>query len=184
MNSSTKKILIFIITANIILATGYIVIFWQIRSQSQKSSELQNTLDSSEQKNTKLDSLEKVLNDTAADRATLASFFLNPDDEVTFIEKIEQLAKTNNLDITTTNVSAKNDSNSSFQALEFQAVTTGSFNNNLLFIALLENLPYNIRIEGADFSATDAAVPAQGNKSVASKIVWKDNLAFQLTESK
>ena len=148
MKSHSVDILILIILCNLAALAGYYFSFQNIKAQTKAASSLIGTVDMSQQKDSHLGALRAVVKDTDGKRQQLATFLLSSDTEVSFIERIETLAKGSGLGVKTKSVSSVAGSMVGAKNFQMQIETTGSWSNTMYFLSQLENLPYDIRVQG------------------------------------
>jgi hypothetical protein len=92
------------------------------------------------------------------DIAKINGYLVSSGGEVDFIEKIENLARKQNLSSEITSVSIDNDKVLYKDGLEYLVLnlkTYGSWNSTFTFLSMLENMPYNISVEKAGFVYID-----------------------------
>jgi Tfp pilus assembly protein PilO len=156
MNFHSKKILIIIIACNIVAMVGYYFLFQYIKKQTTAASSLSSTIDLGQQKNSHINSLRSLVKDTESQRQHLATFLLSSDNEISFIEQIENLAKNSGLAVRTNNVSSLAGGAETTRVFQMQTQTVGSWSNTLYFLSQVENLPYGIKILGVSLNRQSA----------------------------
>jgi Tfp pilus assembly protein PilO len=157
MKFHSTKILILIVICNIVAIAGYYFLFQHIKTQAQAASLLINALDVSQQKDSRLNSLRSVIKDTQVQRQQLVTFLLSSDAEISFIEQIEALAKNSGLTEKTNNVSSVAGGADAIKTLQMQIGTTGSWNNTLYFLSQVENLPFDVHVQGVSINKASSS---------------------------
>jgi Tfp pilus assembly protein PilO len=150
--------------------------FQYIKTQTKAASALTSTLDLSQQKNSRLNSLRSVVKDTEAKRQQLVTFLLSGDAEIPFVEQVENLAKGSGLKEKTNNIFSVKGDTSTTKIFQMQLETTGSWSNNMYFLSQLENLPYDIHIQ-------DISLNNQSGVGKASSLSWTATFDINVTES-
>ena len=176
MKFQSIKILILMIVCNLAAIAGYYFLFQYIVTQTQSSSDLINTINLSEQKNSHLSSLRTMVKDTEEERQQLSGLLLSNDAEVSFIEQVETLAKKSGLESKTDSVSSVAGIASTTNIFNMQIETTGSWSNTMYFLNQIENLPYDIHIEGSSLNKQDLINNPAGS-------AWMATFNISVTES-
>jgi Tfp pilus assembly protein PilO len=167
MKTFSTKILILMILLNIMAIAGYYFFFQYIETQSKTSLSLTSTLDLSQQKNSHLNALRSVIKETEGKRQQLATFLLSSDTEIPFIEQLEALGKSSALAIKTNNIASIVGGTATTKVLKMQLQTIGSWNNTLYFLSQVENLPYNIDIQGVSLGRQSISDKTAGSSWTA-----------------
>jgi hypothetical protein len=157
MKFHSMKILILIVACNIAAIAGYCFLFQYIKTQTQAASLLISTLDVSQQKGSRLSSLRSVIKDTQVQRQQLAMLLLSSDAEISFIEQIEALAKNSGLTEKTNSISSVAGNTDATKVLQMQIGTTGNWNNTLYFLSQVENLPFDVHVQGVSVNKTGSS---------------------------
>lgn len=176
MKFQSKKILILIIVCDLVALAGYYFLFQYIKTQSGVTSSLTGTIDLSQQKNSHINSLRSMVKDTEIDRGKLTTFFLASDAEVTFIEKMEDLAKGSGLEANVNNVSSVPTDVSVVKVFQMQLATTGSWSSTLYFLSQVENLPYDVRVRAVSLSKAPSSGKAVSSWSAAFDVSVVENI--------
>ncbi len=79
--------------------------------------------------------------------------FLDPKKTVDFIVEIERIAQKAPVGIEIKTAEKNAEKNETPSTLNYQLITTGKFNNLMHFLAYLENIKYNIKINGLKITA-------------------------------
>lgn len=175
MKSNSTKVLILIIICNLGAIAGYYFLFQYIKTQSNAALSLTSTINLSQQKNSHISSLRAVVKDTEGERQQLTAFLLPKDAEVSFIEQIENLAKSSGLSVTTKSVFSAAGNTKAVKIFQMQLETTGSWSNTLIFLSQVESLPYNIQVPGILLNKQPAVGKTAGS-------VWMATFDLSVTE--
>lgn len=175
MKSHSTNILILMVALNIGAIAGYYFMFEHVKAQSKAASSLSSTIDAGQQKNSRLSALRLTIKDTEGKRQQLATFLLSRDAEISFIEQLEVMGKKSGLSIKTNNVTSILGKNN-MKTLQVQLETTGGWSNILYFLNQIENLPYDIHVQGASVNKQSVAGKAAG-------MPWVATFDISVTES-
>ena len=162
----------------IAVVTTYTVFFVGIKNKNEDISIIVNEIDSSIEKEAKLKSVKKLIEDTENERKKLDTYFVTDNSVVDFIESIEALAKEVEIDTEVVSVDiSENDKIS--EALLLSLEVEGLWSNLFYFVSLIEELPFKIGISKVDIKA----VYEDANKTKSSGS-WKGVINFNVLKSK
>lgn len=176
MKFHSTKILILIVIFNLAAIAGYYSLFQFIKKQTKAAALLTNTIDLGQQKNSRLNSLRSVVKDTEGKRQKISNLFLSSDMEVPFIEKVETLAKNSGLVFKTNNVSSVA-TGGNLKSFQIQLEASGRWSDLLYFLSQVENLPYDMHVQGVSLSKQPAAGKVVGQS-------WSAVFDISVTENK
>ena len=176
MKFHSKDILILMILCNIGALSGYYFLFQHIETEAKAASALTSTIDLGTQKNSQLSLLRMTIKDTADNRQKLSSLLLASDAEVPFIGQVESLAKNSGLSVKTNNISAVAGNTSATKIFKIQTETAGSWSDTLYFLSQVENLPYDIAVQGVTLDKSPVAGKSAGS-------AWTATFDISVTES-
>ncbi len=111
-----------------------------------------------------------LYDDTAADRARLASFFLNEGQAVSFIENLEQIGSQVGSAVNLSSVSADDTSSlkpGSFASIRATVSVSGSWQSVMRTLELSEILPYQASIDNVGLNETTSGT------GKAAKQIWQ-----------
>ncbi|HZS43188.1 MAG TPA: hypothetical protein VFA52_03155 [Candidatus Paceibacterota bacterium] len=149
----------------LLMAAAYYYFFNNLKKYVQQSSALANDVASLQAEDQNLDSLRSTFSNASGDESKINSYFVQSDGAVDFINTIERLAAFAHLDGKTESVSTMemNPSSANYELLHLTFHSSGSWQNTFYFLAMLETLPFNIRINQVNLHSTGdtttAAVP-------------------------
>lgn len=167
------KILILVILCNLVALVGYYYFFGEIEAKTKAATNLTDTIDISQQKNSRLSLLRSTIKNTEAGRTKLSTLLLSSELEVPFIEQMENLAKSNNLGVKTNNVFSATSTDVT-KVFQMQSEVTGSWNGIMNLLNQIDNLPYDVRVQSVSMNKPD-----QG-KGFGS--VWVATINISVTE--
>lgn len=173
-----KKIAIILIFINFWLLAFQYFLFYEIRKKSLNISGIKNNLDVEEKIKGYLISTQNTLDAISNDLENIDNSVIAKDGDVQFIERIEDIAKANGLELKMENLSFEPNNfldKSEFVALRVKANTTGSWRGTYNFAISLESLSYRTKIN--KFSMIGTPVISQDGKKRG--VMWKTN--FEMT---
>lgn len=133
----------FLVILNIALLAAYVFLFGFILNKKDMIAEATSRLDVEQLREEQLSVLRNSFRETEQDRNALARYFINKEQLVLFIEKIESVGKRANAFVRFRFVNIREAEN--ILTMEFEAV--GSFKELFYFLQLIENLPVRISFE-------------------------------------
>jgi len=120
---------------------GWLV--FRVWNTSESIEVLASTVDSSALEEERLRTTENLVERTEVERAKLRSLFVTEDSAVSFIETIEGLGETTDVSVTVASVdTADLSSKNAIGAVHIQFTTTGSWQNTVYFVTLLDTIPF------------------------------------------
>lgn len=153
-NKSIKNIFILIIVLNVVALSVYVVLFYNIKSQTEVSSELSSTLAINTSRNQRLNEIEKTIK-TIEDRAkTLEQYVLEEDNIVVLLSLLEDAARSKGVVISAEITSSQVAKDT---VLSFSYTVNGGWAEVYDFIALVENLPYTTNVKGVTLRKTGSS---------------------------
>ena len=150
------KVILGLVTLSVVLLFGAIfVLFQNIKNESENASKLQNSIDLSTKQNQYVTSLQTSLQNSNGDIAKVNGSILRSDEDVTFIEQLENVAKNNGLNVVISSLSVEdipNVTSSSLTSLKIRTSMQGSWIGMIVFLTRLESLPFVMRVEKFDLT--------------------------------
>lgn len=177
-SSSFKKIAVVLVFVTLWLLAMQYFLFYQIRKKSLNISTIKNNLDIEEKVQGYLISTQNTLDALSTDLENIDNSVIAKDGDVEFIERIENMAKSNGLELKMENLGFEPNNfldKSEFVALRVKANTTGSWRGTYNFLLALESLSYRTKMN--KFSMIGSPVISQDGKKRG--IMWKTN--FEMT---
>lgn len=181
--SKTKKLLILCIVLNLVVWTAYGVIFWQIKSQNEKISLLVNEAELDTKKEEDLRLTKASLNENKDSISRIDSYFIPKDGVVDFINSLESLGKQSGTSLVIGSVSVESETKikENFkEVLRLKVQAIGSWKNVMHFLSILENLPYQVDLQQADFKLSVSAEGSSGGGVPQ----WEGDFEFTLLKLK
>src|SRR3989344_2490821 len=136
-----------------LIAVGaYGFLFFKIKNENALAGTLRNSLSVAADERANLDSLKVLFATTTEERAELDTYLLKSDAVVTFIESIEQLHTVTGASLSVVAVGVepdtidKNKVSTSTESLRITIDATGTWNQLMHVLALIEALPYHVNL--------------------------------------
>jgi Tfp pilus assembly protein PilO len=183
LHFSTKKLLVAVAVLDACAIGGYFFALNSLWAQNGEAQDVSAQVSSYSDTNAKLSSLQFSLKSAEQGMKEVNEYYIPADGAVDFISVIETLAKTRGLTISVDSVDTSDvdAGTKDFQErLVLRLKTEGSWAETEQFLQLIENLPYNVYIEGADLSKID--VSAVGGIAKTGAVHWKGE--FQVSALK
>src|ERR1035437_724577 len=139
----------------ILLFVAIFMLFQNIKNQNENSSNLQNEIDLSAKQNQYTMSLQKSLQDSNSNIKKVNDSILSSGGTVGFIEKLENVAKDNGLNIIVDSLSVEDIhgvTSDGLTSLKILASAQGSWTGTIVFLTKLESLPFIMRVEKFDLA--------------------------------
>ncbi|HET8575363.1 MAG TPA: hypothetical protein VFM02_04335 [Candidatus Paceibacterota bacterium] len=155
---------------NILLVVGYVFAYLQVRKYEMQTATIYSEIGVNEEGKEAFSRLESSVKNTETNRDKLASYFVPEDQVVGFLEKVESLGKASGASVQLTSV---NPPTGAGGPLELSAKASGSFQEVFLFVALLENLPYQLTLtevsltSGKENTSGASASPISSSKQLS-----------------
>ncbi len=165
-----------------LLAIQYLL-FYEIRKTNLNISTIKNNLDVEEKVQGYLLSTQNTLDALSTDLENIDNSVIAKDDDVEFIEKIENMAKSNGLELKMENLGFEPNNfldKSEFVALRVKANTTGSWRGTYNFLLSLESLSYRAKMN--KFAVIGSPVISQDGKKKG--VMWKSNFEMTILKHK
>lgn len=142
MTKGTKNnLLVSACVAGLMLCAWLVAIFWAENGYQKKADILEQVARvGSEQKYSS--SLSGLVEGTAADRATLSSFFLTVDKQADMMDKLDQIARNQGLVFDLRNAAEEG------TEVKFDIQVEGSFSQVASYLVKLDNWPYYSKLAG------------------------------------
>lgn len=176
MTSSTKKIAIFAASA-LMLSGGIDAGLWYMLAKGERMVQ-ERTAERIERsaREVQLSTLQRVEEDTAADRAELRTFILGKDDVADFLELIEGAARKQGLTPKTRSVEVeKLEGTTNFEAIALALEFEGSYKGVTAMLPLIESLPYQLEVRSVSLERT-------GDEGATS--LWRGILQLRVVKEK
>ena len=170
-NNKTRKILISTTIIFLIILVASIWWFYFVTNQADDVLDLKKSAQREEAQNYNLTDLKRNINDFEVKEAELNQIFVDKDNIVIFIEKIERMAEqsgaTFDIQIKDDEVKEGNEESSS---LNMFIQSTGSWSNITTFLRMIENLPHHVVIGTTNLNT----------KNTEAGVLWGINLSLTI----
>jgi Tfp pilus assembly protein PilO len=151
--SQTTRWLIILAVLTLAVASGYFLLFAEIRNTNRNISRLAGEADIVAQQSTTLRTLQSIVEITREDRAGINTFFLTEQEIVDFLEVIEGLREDTGASINVRSIGeGETLTNTLTKELHLNVTAEGSWEAVYHFLALLESLPYRIKLQQVQLS--------------------------------
>ncbi len=157
-----KKLTLSIVLAvavNIAAIFGWLFVFFEIQKSQKSILEAQAEIYQADRRLSNVGPLGALLKDTEKDKEKIESAFLNSQNLVGFIEKLESLGRKTETDVAVKSI--KLPDQSEIKEPHFEIQVRGSFRDLFQYIFLLENLPYQISFERINLIKPEASKEAK-----------------------
>lgn len=141
---------------------------WLHYNSATKSRDLLEQGETARQRSQQLARLRSLVERTADDRRELEEHFINQDSLPTFIEKLESLETSNQINLDLVSVEAVSEPQ---PLIKFNLSLTGSQSKLLAFIKDLEALPYQLRLQSGKLQTVTTE---------ESGLTWTSELVLEL----
>lgn len=145
--NKTKNSLILASLAAIVSLGVFLYMFIETQGIYSKVLDRESELVGAQNEKFRKDTIDEVVSRTAKEQAMMESYFVEAEGVVDFIEEVEQLGRTSGLSIKVESVNtAPMPSNEKMENLRLVVSSDGGWRESLVFLAMLENLPYKSEI--------------------------------------
>lgn len=175
-----KKVIGFLGLVSLVLFGAIYFVYNQIKSKSEKIAIVEHDLSQTNNRYDYLVSTQRLISDIAPQIEKASNSIVSKNGDVSFIENLESLAKSYNLQIQidSLNIAVDSKAGSSTPAtLKIKAKTEGSWTNSYLFLSEIESMPIKIKINRFAFDA-DEDIPSDGSK--ISVKTWKTSFEISV----
>lgn len=148
MNKKTKQILATSIMTLAVSLCIFSFLLLFIQKQGDRLEEKVKLLEENNQKEASYLSVNRIANETVAERVRLEAKFVDGEAEmITFLSKMEQLAPTFGLTLKTKNIDTVVGADKKQEAIKVVFAYTGEKTGVIKFTELIENLPYHSYVD-------------------------------------
>lgn len=152
LKSTYLKIGISIIILNILIVYGWWWFFDRINQEKENILNIRTAFSGVEEKINNLKHLESILDSVESDSVLITNSFIDKKNLVLFIEEMERVADTANVDLEV--VGASVPTNIEELGPKFIMNVSGDFDDVYRFIALIKNIPHQILFDKIYFYQT------------------------------
>jgi len=156
--SYTAKLSIVLFFITLIVYGGVIFMYLSIRSMSAEASRLADDARIAEQRRDQFQSIREMVINNKGEIETLNTYFIKPNVSGTahFLNELESLAEVSNARITTDSVTLVENKNVTQPRVELALSVSGLWHQVYHTLALVETMPFDIRLSQAQFSMDTA----------------------------
>ncbi len=182
--NSFKKIIALLTAIVLILLSAQYFLYVEISTKNKKISEMVNNLDSQENRQDYLISMQNLLNSMSSDIDAINGSIVSSDADVQFIEYLESLARDNGVNIKIDSLSFEDSAilkGTNVTSFKIKASTFGSWRGTYAFLSQLESMQYKVKIN--KFSAVSQSTDL-GDQIKKSTGEWKSNFEIVVLKYK
>ncbi|TSC67660.1 MAG: hypothetical protein G01um101472_345 [Parcubacteria group bacterium Gr01-1014_72] len=185
ISRSTRILLAAALLANVLAAGAYTLLFLRVKEKNENLSSLQGKIQVASRKEEKIAAIKETLAETALLRQSLASYFVDEDGIVNFINLIETFATENNLIPSIKNVeqggTPSKEAGEFTEGVRLTVEVKGSGRSVFHFLSLLETLPLHISFEQVSLeSIGEEAIGKKGDTTP----LWRGVIRFTVLQLK
>jgi len=177
---SFKKILWTLGLLILVIFIAYYFLWRDIKSKNERISTLSQDISSESVRQDYLILTQKVIESVNTDISRINNSIVAKDGDVSFIENLETLAKSNGLTITIDSLifeDSPQTSSAGLTVFRINAKTRGNWAGTYTFLSQLESSPFKIKINKFTFLGSEGET-LDGKKPSLSNIVWQG--AFEI----
>ncbi|MEN9649122.1 MAG: hypothetical protein RL094_89 [Candidatus Parcubacteria bacterium] len=155
MRSSSTKILILVVLITLAVFGGFYFVIHRIKAMNAAADVLKSEVVDAQVRTLKNESLRQVAISGADELGKIEKYIIEDGKEVDVVQQIEGIAAASGLTYNTDLIAAKESATLTPQKKELLTIsisTVGTWKNTRKFLTLIENLPYNVKIDFADLS--------------------------------
>jgi len=165
------------LTVTLVLIFAYGFAFWYVKTKIEDSTYALSSAQIAYEQKDKIQAALNSMEELQPEIEKIDSYFVGADNVVDFINLLEQKAGEQDVSIETKDVSIEKEVDAVYgEVLGVQSTVSGSWNDVMQYINLVENLPYNIWISSVNVSL-------EGDDQVESEVpvyVWEVDLALKV----
>lgn len=143
---TTQYVIISLLFFGVSVAVSFFTYYYVDKEGSSLQSQME-ILSKNRQLQERYHSLEVMVQESQAEYAELASYFLTENNTIIFLSEIETLASTMGLELITDALKVDPLPNPKYQGITLQLRISGAHDQVLDFLEIVETLPYYSRIE-------------------------------------
>lgn len=153
MESKLTKTIVLILVLNLAAAGLWRFVYGRVQKNQEIISELKTEIAASELKQKNIRELDRILQSVSPDLDKINDIFISEKEVVRFIENLEKISLLAGTDLTIKSASlpAKNGT----KEPDFELNLAGGFSRNFQYLALLENMNFQIKLEKVRFVKND-----------------------------
>lgn len=141
------------VIANVVIVSVYVYIFLQIKEKNQNIASLTDEIAVLSDRKKNLQSVKKIVSDTAVLHSQIDKYFIKKDGVVQFLNSIQALGVENNLSTKITSVAIGQMASTSevMELLTADVQVAGVWTDVYKFASLLELMPIQLTVERVDY---------------------------------
>ncbi|MDQ5949207.1 MAG: hypothetical protein QG589_333 [Patescibacteria group bacterium] len=186
MNISTlKKILILSVIISVGFCGIYYVMFVFIKDKNEEVATLQHQLTDQTRLQGYMSSIGKTITVSSSDIDYLNHSIISQDGDVSFIEDLEKMGHSHDLDISINSLSLDEDAvltSKGMVSLKIKLRTIGTWVNSYMFLSQLESLPTIIRFDS--FAISRSSDGGDSKKKTPANTLWQATYEIRVLKYK
>lgn len=180
-----KEILIISTTLAVIGVLICIFVFSTLKNKEQKVYDVMRQIDDYSAEKINLSSVKARIEETSAKRDKLDSYFVAKDGVVSFLNYIQSLVPSDNLNVKILSVGivpADGKTKDVFDAVNVEVIATGLWGDVAKFAGSLETIPYQVSVQRANLEYGEFSENASTNAPLPKK--WRGTFHFSVLKIK
>ena len=163
--SSTIKMLSVVAVITVAVYAGVVMLFLHTKQISATATERAAEVARQEKQRQEFETVREMVQNNSDEMERLASYFVQPDTAGTaaFLNKLESLSDISGAGVTTESVEVNSGGTEDLPRVDLRLTSSGSWPEVYHTVALLETLPYDIRIGEAQLSAGGGSATSTWN---------------------
>lgn len=187
MKSLTKTAVFFVIALSLTLATLgiYSYFFFKVKNLAEQAIEINVKADTIDERDLRINNATNIIKSESDRVDKLSAYLIKESEIVEFTKKLDSLGKESGVKLSIESLEQGVDGGAGGgDALNFRLKVSGSFQNVVKFMALLENFPAKFDWNNVKFARSDGAVQKfteennKKNQERASIIVWNADISL------
>lgn len=154
MKSKIGKTVIILLLLNLLAAGAYVYLFTNIRNTNYESAKLSGDIFEISASESRLKSTERLIGDIEEDLDELSTYFVGESRFVDAIQLFETIGKRADVALEITSVNFEEGENGN-KVLSLRFDTSGSWNETVHFVSLIENSPLALAIKDTRLGHTE-----------------------------
>ena len=162
-----------------VLLVAQYFLFRDIKSKTEESSSLENSLLKHNEVRNYINSTKKILSSLGEDRKRVDDYIVVRDGDVAFLEDLEGLAKNGNLSVEVESLSLESSEDLSVQGLttlKIRVRVIGSWSSIYKFLSQTENMPFKVIIDKVNLISKMSG----GNSVIGTGNTWEGSFEIRV----
>ena len=162
LRRKNKELLIVTLLLNLVALGGYGFLLHEIKGKNEHISNLVNDIELQSKKERVINSVKALVVETSPLREKLSRYLVEKEGAVSFIELLEHLGKNRGVSVMISSVEkVPQEGTEQVETLLLGLKASGTWQDVIRFLGLLELLPYEAQVEQLTLSKSEKASPWQ-----------------------